>query len=139
MSEIVNFIQENLQTILIIIIFVFGLLVIININDLDLNSPISESKLVQEVTVETLDMMDEEVKLNLADSFCKSYLGKTTELEGGCNQLTKTNCEKSSCCIFTDKCVAGGLDGPTYKTDNNGKLITIDTYYYLGKCKGKCQ
>lgn len=148
MSEIVEFIQENLQMIVLIVMVVFILLVIINIKGIDLNAPKPDSKLVQEVTVETLDMMNGEImngeiKLNQADSFCKSYLGNTQQLEGGCNQLTQTNCAETSCCVFAKtvengKCVAGGLEGPTYKTDNDGKLITIDSYYYLGKCRGKC-
>ena len=85
----------------------------------------------------------EKMKLNLAASFCKSYLANSQELEGGCNQLTESNCAQTSCCVFTktgenSKCVAGSLDGPTYKTDKDGKLITMDSYYYLGKCRGSC-
>jgi len=143
MSEIKDFIKENSQMIIIIVVVVLLLLVIINIKGIDLNPPKPESKLVQEVTVETLDMMgqaptEEKIKLNLAESFCKSYLGNSQQLEEGCNQLTESNCAQTTCCVFaktdeTGKCVAGGLHGPTYKTDNDGKLITIDTYYYLGK------
>ena len=148
MSEIADFLKENSQMIMLIVIVVLVLLVIINIKGIDLNPPKPESKLVQEVTVETLDMMSgpsmqnskeniEKMKLNMAESFCKSYLGNSQELEGGCNQLTESNC------VFAKtgengKCVAGGLDGPTYKTDKDGKLITMDSYYYLGKCRGSC-
>jgi hypothetical protein len=79
----------------------------------------------------------EKMKLNMSNSFCESYLGNSQELEGACNQLTKTNCAQTSCCVFTNnkdssKCVAGGIHGPTYKTDKDGKLITMDSYYYLG-------
>jgi hypothetical protein len=154
MSEIVDFIKENSQMIILIVIVVLGLLVIINIKGIDLNPPKPESKLVQEVTVETLDMMGgrsmqdsqeniEKMKLSPAESFCESYLGNSQELELACNQLTETNCSQAKCCIFgktgeKGKCVAGGLDGPTYKTDKDGNLITMDAYYYLGKCRGQC-
>ena len=144
MSEIVDFLRENSQMIILIIVVVLGLLVLINIKGIDLNPPKPESKLVQEVTVETLDMMDkilsnEKINANLASSFCESYLGNSQELEGACNQLTETNCSQTYCCVYANnKCVAGGLDGPTYKTDKNGKFITIDSYYYLGKCRGSC-
>jgi hypothetical protein len=141
MSEILEFIKENSLIIIVIVVVVLLLLVIINIKGIDLNAPKPETKLVQEVTVETLDMMGEapekKMKLNLAESFCKSYLGNSQELEEGCNQLTETNCAQTSCCVYAEtgssgKCVSGDLHGPTYKTDKDGKLITIDTYYYLG-------
>ena len=84
MSEIADFLKENSQMIMLIVIVVLVLLVIINIKGIDLNPPKPESKLVQEVTVETLDMMSgpsmqnskeniEKMKLNMAESFCKSY------------------------------------------------------------------
>ena len=145
MSEIVDFIKENFKMIILIVIVVLLLLVIINIKGIDLNEPKPESKLVQEVTVETFEqnsMQDsqeniEKMKLNMSNSFCESYLGNSQELEGACNQLTKTNCAQTSCCVFTNnkdssKCVAGGIHGPTYKTDKDGKLITMGSYYYLG-------
>jgi hypothetical protein len=154
MSEIADFLKENSQMIMLIVIVVLGLLVIINIKGIDLNPPKPESKLVQEITVETLDMLNgasmqdskeniEKMKLSPSNSFCESYLGNSQELEGGCNQLTESNCAQTSCCVFTktgenSKCVAGSLDGPTYKTDKDGKLITMDSYYYLGKCRGQC-
>jgi len=64
-------------------------------------------------------------------------------LEESCSQLTKDNCAEVGCCVylrdgFNGKCVAGTSDGPTYKTDPNGQMITADRYYYLGKCYGKC-
>ena len=55
MSEIIEFIKENIQEIIIIIIVVLFLLVLINIKGVDLNPPKPESKLKQEVTVETFD------------------------------------------------------------------------------------
>lgn len=149
MSEIVNFIKENSKMIMIIVIVVFILLVVINIKGIVLNSPKPATKLIQQVTVETLKMMNNNpdtiasLKLNPVDSFCESYLGNSSELEIACNELTKTNCAQTKCCVFANtgensKCVAGGIGGPTYKTDKDGKLITIDSYYYLGKCRGSC-
>ncbi len=145
MNEIVDFIKENYVSIAIIVIVVLFLLVIIKIKEIDLNPPKQESKLVQQVIVETLDNMSmedsqeniERLKLNPAESFCESYLGNSLELEGACNELTEGNCATTKCCVYTGKkCVAGDKDGPTYKTDKDGKLITIDSYYYLGKCHG---
>lgn len=144
MSEIIDFIKDNFVSIAMIVIFVLFLLVIIKIKGIDLNPPKPESKLVQQVTVETLDMLDkiekEDIKLLPAENFCESYLGNSSELEGACNELTETNCATTTCCVYTGKkCVAGGKDGPTFKTDKNGKLITIDSYYYMGKCRGRCR
>jgi cytoskeletal protein RodZ len=116
MSQITDFIRENLKFILSIVFVVLGLLVIINIKDIDLNPPKPESKLVQQVTVETFTSEDN-TSLQPSDSFCKSYLGNSSELNVSCGLLTETNCSKTSCCVYADnKCVAGNKqNGPTYK------------------------
>ena len=137
MEELMGFVKENIISIGVIVVVVLLLLVIIELKDIDLNPPKPDSTLVQQVTVETLENMDMGKKSSLSESFCESYLGKSSELEGACNQLTKGNCATAKCCVYTgEKCVAGNKDGPTYKTDKDGKLLTMDTYYYLGKCRG---
>ncbi len=143
MSEIVDFIKENVKEIVIIVVVVLFLLVLINIKGVDLNAPKPESKLVQQVTVETFSIDSEEnIKKMMAsplENFCESYLGNSMELEKSCNQLTENNCADVKCCVYGNgKCVAGDISGPTYKTDKDGKLITMDSYYYLGKCRGRC-
>jgi len=148
MNNITDFFEQNYLNIGIIVLVVLGLLVFINIENINLNAPIPPSHLVQSVTIETFnptigDTNEDIDKLNMlpAQGFCDSYQGKSDELEPACNQLTETNCAQVSCCVYNkgfDKCVAGSSDGPTYKTDKEGKMITADTYYYLGKCYGKC-
>ena len=74
-------------------------------------------------------------------SFCEQSVGDSSSLEQSCNELTEDNCNSTSCCTSTfsngaSKCVAGGADGPTYKTDRNGKLITHEYYYFQNKCYG---
>jgi hypothetical protein len=143
MSEIVDFIKENVKEIVIIVVVVLFLLVLINIKGVDLNAPKPESKLVQQVTVETFSIDSEENIKNLmgspSENFCESYLGNSAELEKACNELTESNCADVKCCVYGNgKCVAGDVSGPTYKTDKEGKLITMDSYYYLGKCRGRC-
>ena len=138
MSEIVDFINENGKEIIIVVVVVFFLLVLINIKGINLNEVKPKSKLVQKVTIETFEQeTDENIKKLMSSSseiFCESYLGKTEELEKGCNQLTENNCGEVKCCVYGNgKCVAGDMNGPTYKTDKDGKLITMDSYYYLGK------
>ncbi len=143
MSGIVAFIKENYVSISIIVVVVLLLLVIIKIKGINLNPPKPESKLVQQVIVETLDTLgglSSEVitEFNPMGSFCDSYLGNSMELEDACNELTEDNCTQTRCCFYTGKkCVAGDKDGPTYKTDKDGKLLTIESYYYLGKYQNK--
>ena len=75
---------------------------------------------------------------DLSVSFCKKYEGNSSELEGACGKLTSQNCKNSNCCVWANgnKCSAGGITGPTYKTDKDGNKITIDNYYYMNKCYG---
>jgi hypothetical protein len=145
MIEIINFIKENVKVIIIIVVVLLFLLVLINIKGIDLNETKPESKLMQQVTVETFDSISDST-INLdkimskPNTFCESYLENSGELEKACNQLTTSNCANVNCCVFNNgKCAAGDINGPTYKTDKDGKLITMDTYYYLGKCRGKCR
>jgi len=143
MSEIVNFIKENVKEIVIIVVVVLFLLVLINIKGVDLNEPKPESKLVEQVTVETFSIeSDENIQKMMASSsenFCESYLGNSMELEKACNELSESNCANIKCGVYVNgKCVAGDISGPTYKTDKDGKLLTMDSYYYLGKCRRSC-
>ena len=145
MIEIVEFIKENFKVIIIIVIVLLFLLVLINIKGLNLNEKKIESKLVQKVTVETFDssidsQINSQIDNNLdkimgkTNTFCESYLENSGELEKACEQLTKSNCANVTCCVFNNgKCAAGDINGPTYKTDKDGNLITMDSYYYLGK------
>ena len=145
MSELLIFIKDNYLNILIVILLISGILLFINIKGWDLNPPKPESKLLQEVTVETFDMPKsindmetipkEDSIPTSSDAFCQSYLGKSDELENACNRLTTSSCDQTTCCVRTNdgKCMAGGIHGPTYNVDNNGNLITQDNYYYLGK------
>ena len=145
MIEIVEFIKENFKVIIIIVIVLLFLLVLINIKGLNLNEKKIESKLVQKVTVETFGSTIDLTSASIIDTnldkimgktntFCESYLENSGELEKACEQLTKSNCANVTCCVFNNgKCAAGDINGPTYKTDKDGNLITMDSYYYLGK------
>ena len=55
MSEIVDFIKEKYVSIAVIVSIIFVLLLIISIREWDLNPPKPDSKLVQQVTVETFE------------------------------------------------------------------------------------
>jgi hypothetical protein len=141
MSEIVDFIKENYVPIVVIVSFIFALLIIISIREWDLNPPKPDSKLVQQVVIEAFDVTNEtgtmpnSFELSPSDSFCESHLGNSAKLESSCSELTQENCAKTKCCVWLEsgskgKCAAGYKDGPTYKKDKDGELITMDAYYY---------
>jgi hypothetical protein len=71
-------------------------------------------------------------------SFCKAFEGNSAQLETACGGLTTDNCKNSNCCVWANgnKCSAGGVTGPTYKTDADGKPITVDNFFYMNKCYG---
>jgi hypothetical protein len=149
MSNLIDFFKNNYLNIGIIILVVVGLLVIISIKDINLNEPVQPTHLVQSVTVETFtpginenEDLDQ-LNMGIAQGFCASLEGNTAQLEDSCNELTKDNCAEVGCCVYmrdglNGKCVAGSKNGPTYKTDKDGNMITADRYYYLGKCYGNC-
>jgi hypothetical protein len=79
--------------------------------------------------------------LNKEDAFCENHRGKSGVLEESCGKLTEKNCNSTNCCVYTseNKCVAGSAKGPTFNSDEKGKTIALDYYYYQNKCYGpKC-
>jgi hypothetical protein len=121
----------------IVVLLIFAITIFINTIGLNLNEEERTKKLLQVITVEGLE---QNIKSG-ADAFCESYKGSSGNLNSACGKLTNKNCNSTSCCILTNnnKCVAGNADGPTYNTDDNGKTINLDYYYYQNKCYGdKC-
>ena len=144
MNEFVMFMKENYISIAVIVSIIFVLLIIISIREWNLNPPKPDTKLVQEVVVETFSQDDDltkeisDLKLGSTDSFCQSHLGKSAELEQSCGQLTDEGCGQTSCCVLAtssgkNMCKAGDKNGPTFKKDQDGNLISMDAYYYQGK------
>jgi hypothetical protein len=121
----------------IIALLIIALIVFMNTIGINLNMKEQPKELLQVVTIEGLE---NSIKTG-ADAFCESYKGSSGGLNSACGNLTNKNCNVTSCCVLTSdkKCVAGNASGPTYNTDNNGKTINLDYYYYKNKCYGnKC-
>ena len=75
------------------------------------------------------------------DAFCEVHRGKSGILNESCGKLTQENCMSTSCCVWASpgKCMAGGIKGPTFNSDEHGKTNQLDYYYYKNKCYGaKC-
>ena len=133
-----NFSRSVVLCIFIGVIFIFALIILIDVIHLDLNPDKSTKKVVQVVNIEALknnnDSNDTTINLNPISDFCKS---SSDSLKESCGKLTKKNCNATTCCVMLngEKCVAGNQDGPTFQTES-GKDITIDYYYYQNKCYG---
>jgi len=85
-----------------------------------------------------IEGLENELSTDASVSFCNTFGGDSRKLESACDSLTSKNCKASSCCVFINgnKCSAGGITGPTFKTDKDGNKITVDNYYYMNKCYG---
>ena len=123
--------NEFIINVIFFIVVTFLFLAISQLN-WNFNPIIKPPKLVQQVTLETMDNMY--VRINPIDSFCDSFLGDASNLDGACKRLTKDSCFKTDCCVYTDenKCVAGSEHGPTFKTDPEGNSIENRYFYHLG-------
>ena len=131
--------DENLikyiLNVFIVVLLIFALIVFINTLGINLNTEEPTKKLLQVVTIEGLEQNPQTIPVG-ANAFCESYRGSSGQLNNACSQLTNSNCNETSCCVFANnKCVAGSARGPTYNTNNNGKTITSD-YYYQNQCYG---
>ena len=127
-----TFIMNNYLDIIFFIVFTFLFLAISQLK-WNFNSNISPPKLIQQVTLETMDNMD--LNIHPISSFCESFLGDASNLEPACNRLTQESCSKTSCCVYTDvnKCVAGSKHGPTFKSDKDGNPINNSFFYHLNE------
>lgn len=94
----------------------------------------------KEIVIENMGNMDVSLSADKYDNFCEVNRGNGKKLEESCNNLTKENCNKVSCCVHINgsKCVAGSKNGATYRTEKNGDKISVDYYYYKNKCAGNC-
>ena len=127
--------------IFIIVFLILSLIAFINSIGLNLNEKSSDKKLLQVYTMEGLTNPDNSIIMDKSAAFCESYRGSSGALDDSCGKLTKTNCNSTSCCVWTsdDKCVAGGQGGPTFNSDAKGKTKQLDYYYFQNKCYGpKC-
>ena len=128
--------------VLIVVVIIFGIIIIIDILNINLNTKQSNKKLVDIITIEGFNNSTSDIPMiiNPAIDFCKSNID-SNDMQDKCGKLTNTNCNKTSCCIWlnNEKCVPGDQNGPTYKTDKKGNKIDINNYYFHNKCNGKCE
>jgi archaellum component FlaF (FlaF/FlaG flagellin family) len=132
-----DFSRSNVLHIFIGVIFIFALIIFMDIINFNLNTEETNKKVVQIVNIEALQNNNDTnttINLNPVSDFCKS---SSDSLKTSCSKLTKKNCNTTTCCVMLngEKCVAGNQDGPTFKTES-GEDINIDYYYYQNKCYG---
>jgi hypothetical protein len=156
MNAFLNFFNENATYVAIIIAVIFLSLVYINFYKIDLNQP-STKKLTQTVTIETFETngpndkyalyqasqdigtdSSQDFTIDGAKSFCENHRGKSGDLNTSCKMLTNDNCKSSTCCVLVqgqngNTCMAGDINGPTFKKDKDGNMISMDAYYFLGR------
>ena len=134
--------NKNILKVLILVILILSFIIFINSIGLNLNYK-EPKKLLQVVTMEGIENMDTSIILpsSKSDAFCETQRGSSGTLDKSCGNLTKKNCNTTSCCVWTSdsKCVAGSIQGPTFNSDSNGKTKNLDYYYFQNNCYGdKC-
>ncbi len=129
LRDVFGFVMANGNSIFLVLLFIFGVIVISSIYDWNFN-PETHKELKKVITYETMD--------NMTQSFCQSH-SSSKDLEPSCNRLTQTNCNSVGCCVFlnNEKCVAGNQHGPTH-LGTSDNLIKVDNYYFKNKCYGNC-
>lgn len=128
--------------ILFFVLFIFSVIIFINSVGLNLNFK-KPHKLLQVITMDGFENIDTNIiyPSSKSDAFCEVQRNSSGTLDKSCNNLTKNNCNSTSCCVWTNenKCVAGGINGPTFNSDSNGKTKKLDYYYFQNNCYGnKC-
>ncbi len=129
LTEVAGFLMNNVNSIFLVLLFIFGVIVVASIYDWNFNPEVTK-EITNEITYENLNNMEE--------SFCDAHKTKT-DLKPSCGELSETNCNSVGCCVFlnNEKCVPGNKHGPVHLgTEDN--LIKIDNYFFKNKCYGNC-
>ena len=155
---IFTFTYDNFAYISGIMLVMFGILVYIDMNKIDLSSqPMGKSKtvVIEGMVNDNADAGDNaglknnlitpppvDLETKLKSEFCKMHASKNspmTELDSECGAFEKSSCLNTDCCgwaVTSDnpdgKCRAGDKSGITFNYDDAGKKIDIDCYYYKG-------
>lgn len=144
----VSVIQQSIQFInnhkedIILVVLALTIGMILQVKGL-LFKPIKNSdrglKREKEIIIENMDNNTENTPY--VSDFCKKLHGKSHEIEKRCEKEDPDICKHRSCCVLavsgdTQKCLAGTKFGPTYHTDEHGKDINYEYYYYKNKCYG---
>ena len=131
MADVGKFLLTNGNSVLLVIFFIFGVIVIAALYDWNFDPPV-EKELTNVVTYEGMSN-------NNVGSLCSSSNSKN-EIEANCSKLTETNCKSVGCCVYlnNEKCVSGNQHGPQFSSDSDGNKINVDNYYFKNKCYGNC-
>lgn len=135
---------ELSKEILLVVIVLLIVIMIINIYDLDMDiKKKGTGNIIDRRVVEGLSGVSDIQILNTTDndgskSFCEKYQSNPILMNKQCKKLNKSSCKIPSCCIWLndEKCVSGGISGPTFKSDENDNEIKVKNFYYQGKCYG---
>ena len=95
-----DFSRSNVLNIFIGVIFIFALIIIMDIINFNLNTKETNKKVVQVVNIEALQNNTDTnttINLNPISDFCKS---SSDSLKTSCGKLTKKNCNATTCCVM---------------------------------------
>lgn len=122
-EAIINYIKENGDLIILVVVLIIGTMVFFSLIGLDLN-PVVNNNLEKVVTIEKFTGNDackyNSTNLKKQDEFCKS--------------LNNNNCEKLDCCGVINSnskytCRAVDKRGNAIYTDNKENFVTDEMYY----------
>jgi len=132
---------KDVLKIFIVVFLIFALIAFINSIGLNLKVEDQPRELQKVVIIEGLEKPDTSIIMNSKDAFCQNFRGSSGQLDEACGKMTRNNCSDTSCCVWTSngKCRTGSADGPIFNSDEKGKTIPLDYYYFQNKCYGeKC-
>lgn len=144
-DSVFNFIYDNWNSIMIVVIGFFLITVYTVYNQIVLNHKETESvtlKIRKELISQGANLQEGMTSMK---SFCENAKS-TDELDKKCNKLVGDVCKMTDCCVYAyennnkkNMCVAGDSSGPTFSTMPDGNELNYDYYYYKNKCYGNCK
>lgn len=150
MSSFVNgsifFITNHLHDIILVAlgILIFTIVKVKYFNN-DEQHIVFDKKVKKEIIVEGMETKNKTLFDNIiqetTNDFCEKLKGNSHLIEKQCEKQSNNKCKQRNCCVLLhnnneSKCVSGNKFGPTYHTDEQGKNINFDYYYYQNKCYG---
>ena len=108
-SDVGTFLMTNANSVLLVIFFIFGVIVIGALYDWNFDPPVKK-EVTNVVTYEGMSNKD-------VGNLCSSSSSKQ-EIEENCSKLTETNCKSVGCCVYLNNEKQFSIDNSSKRRRN---------------------
>lgn len=127
-----DFLKTHWPSIMSVVITFITLMIVFQILGVNFN-PVEDKHIEKVVTIESFDTDASQ------DIIKKNISGDLHKQEETCRGFSTRACRNSSFCVLLDgdRCHSGNRTGLTFHTDDEGKEIKYNYFWFHNKCKSR--